>query len=148
MIVESIKSFEKLRNFHPGFDKVHDFIKANDLTSLPAGLFEIEERRIYGEIFQVEEEELKNEPLEVHDAYIEIYIVLEGDITFGYRDRIMCDEKDLSYDEIGDVAYVGSDPAVYLLTAPMNLIICFPKDAHNIVLVEERVKYLKLRVKV
>ena len=148
MILESVKSFERLRNFHLGFDRVHDYIKSNDLYSLPVGLFEIDGRRIYGEVCRFEGAEAGGASLEVHDAYIEIYIVLEGDITFGYRDRVMCDDADVVYDEIGDMARIPCDPAVYMVTTPGNMLICFPKDAHNIVMAEGIAKYLKFRIKV
>jgi len=148
MILESVKSFERLRNFHSGFDKIHDFIKNNDLKSLPTGLIEIDSRKVYCEIYRVNMQESENSSLEVHDAFIEIYIVLEGGMTFGYRDRVMCDDTGVVYDDSGDVAYLPSEPSVYLVVAPDNLIICFPKDAHCIVGDEGVVKYVRFRTKV
>lgn len=148
MILESIKSFEKLRNFHPGFDKIHDFIKNNDLCSLPVGAFDIDGRIIYGEVFQMGTEGIEKLPLEVHDAHIEAYIVLKGNAIVGYCDRVICDDNNASYDANEDVAYIDSDPEVFLVIAPGNMIICFPQDAHNLIVAEDIIKYIRFRIKI
>ena len=47
MILDSIKSFEKYVNLHASFGKVLEFIRKNDLHTLPEGKHVIEEDNIW-----------------------------------------------------------------------------------------------------
>ena len=87
MILDSLKSFEKYTNLHASFGKVLDFIRKNDLHTLPEGKHVIEEDNIWCTISTARCNDESESPLEVHDSFIDIHIVLEGTEIIGFRDR-------------------------------------------------------------
>ena len=47
MILDSLKSFEKYQTLQDGFDKVYQFIRKNNLSTLEAGTYEIDGKRVW-----------------------------------------------------------------------------------------------------
>ena len=102
MILDSLKSFERYITLHERFGKVYEFIKSHDLHSLEDGKHVIEEDNIWCTVSTSEARE--DAPLEVHDSFIDIHIVLEGTEIMGFRDRSGCLGVGVSYDEASDTA--------------------------------------------
>lgn len=132
MILDSVKSFEKYKTLVPGFDKIYDFIRKNNLNELCEGRHEIDGNRIYctiaaGELKGVEPE---NCPLEIHDSYIDIHILIDGSETIGFKDRCLCDDSAAKYDSDNDIAFLPDTPDNYVSLGTNNFIVVFPSDAH------------------
>lgn len=132
MILDSVKSFEKYRTLVPGFDKVYDFIRKNNLNELEEGRHEIDGNRIYctiaaGELKGIE---LKDCPLEIHDSYIDIHFLIDGSETIGLKDRCLCDDSATKYDSDNDIAFLPDAPDNYVSLGTGNFIVVFPSDAH------------------
>ena len=130
MIIDSVKSFERYTTLHASFGKVLEFIKKNDLHSLAEGKHVIEENNIWCTVSSQTAKELQDAPLEVHDSFIDIHIVLEGNEIIGFRDRAKCMGMDVKYDETADIAYLNEKPEAYISYGDDNFVICFPQDCH------------------
>lgn len=131
MILDSLKSFERYVELHKSFGKVYTFIKGNDLHGLAEGKHNIEENNIWCTIVSAEGKGLENcTPLEVHDSFMDIHVVLEGTETMGFRDRAKCVGIEAKYDEAKDVAILAEEPEAFISYSDDNMVICFPQDAH------------------
>ena len=132
MILDSVKSFEKYKDMLPGFDKVYEFIRKNDLSKLEEGRYEIDGNKVYCTIASGELKgfDLEKCPLEIHDSYIDIHVLLEGTESFGLKDRMVCNDKEAKYDEPNDIAFLPDEPDSYLTLGVNNLVILYPSDAH------------------
>ena len=133
MIIDSVKSFEKYKILVPGFDKVYDFLRGNKLQELEEGKHEIDGKNVYCTVYSGELKDLGEAPLEVHDSYIDIHVVIEGAETIGIKDRALCNDQGLNvkYKEEEDLAYLNDDqPENYVSLGENNLAIIFPADAH------------------
>ncbi len=128
MILDSLKSFERYITLHERFGKVYEFIKSHDLHSLEDGKHVIEEDNIWCTVSTSEARE--DAPLEVHDSFIDIHIVLEGTEIMGFRDRSGCLGVGVSYDEASDTALMKESPEAYISYSGDNFVICFPQDSH------------------
>lgn len=128
MILDSLKSFERYITLHKRFGKVYEFIKSHDLHSLEDGKHVIEEDNIWCTVSTSEARE--DAPLEVHDSFIDIHIVLEGTEIMGFRDRSGCLGVGVSYDEASDTALMKESPEAYISYSDDNFVICFPQDSH------------------
>jgi biofilm protein TabA len=76
MILDSLKSFEKYQSLQEGFDKVYQFIRKNDLQTLPVGTYEIDGKRVYCDIVEGELKNIEDAKMEIHDSYIDIHVLL------------------------------------------------------------------------
>ncbi len=149
MIIDSIKSFERYLNLHEGFAKVHEFLKTNDLKKLEEGNHVIEENNIWCSITKTECKGLDNAtPLEAHDSFIDIHIVIDGGELIGFRDRAKCDCTDVKYDEANDVAIMHDEPEVYVSNFGGNFVMCFPQDCHAPLMGEGPVTKAVIKVRV
>ena len=130
MILDSLRSFERYTTLHPSFGKVHEFIRSHDLHSLPEGRHVIEEGNVWCTISVNKAKEIENAPLEVHDTFIDIHVILEGTEIIGFRDRSKCLGIDVKYDEANDIAFLKEQPEAYISYSDDNFVICFPQDCH------------------
>lgn len=131
MIIDSLISFEKYISLHQSFEKVYNYLKENDLKSLPVGRHPIEEGNIWIKVSENQGRGVEDlPPVEVHDSFIDIHIVISGVETIGFVDRTKCLGKDVEYDEKEDVAYLKEAPEVFVSYPENNFVICFPKDGH------------------
>ena len=149
MIVDSLKSFEKYITLHKSFDKVYEFLKSKTLNTLEEGNHIIEKGNIWCEITSYPQREINDSPrLEVHDSFIDIYVVLQGIEIMGFSDRAKCSGEGVEYNENSDVAYLNEFPEVYINYSEGNFVICFPQDAHAPLLGDEPVKLALIKVRV
>ncbi len=151
MILDSVKSFEKYKTLVPGFDKVYEFIRGNNLLELEEGRHEIDGQNVYCTIFKGDLKSYDECPLEVHDSYIDIHVVLEGVETIGFKDRCLCDDQgvNVKYKEENDIAFLNDDePENFLSLGAGNLAIIFPTDAHAPLMGEGEIKKAVFKVMV
>ena len=97
MILDSLKSFEKYVNLHASFGKVLEFIRKNDLHTLSEGKHVIEEDNIWCTVSTAQCKDESESPIEVHDSFIDIHVVLEGTEIIGFRDRAKCMGVNVDY---------------------------------------------------
>ena len=130
MILDSLKSFEKYQTLQDGFDKVYQFIRKNNLSTLEAGTYEIDGKRVWCTVSEGELKDVEEAKLEIHDSYIDIHVLLEGSETIGLKDRSKCNTDNTKYQEADDIAFLEEEPENYVVMGVNNLAIIFPADAH------------------
>lgn len=150
MIIDSIRSFERYKSLQKGFDKVYEYIRQNNLNELSLGNHPIVENDVWCTISEQEGRDLSNNPqMEVHDSFVDIHILLEGDETIGYKDRARCENLQMAqYNEAQDIALFDELPEVFISCSPDNFIICFPYDAHTPLLGNGKIKKAVFKVRV
>ena len=147
MIIDSLKGFEKYKRLHERFEAVFSYLRKTDFSKMAPGEYEIDGRNIYCKIEDAEARGFDDIKLEMHDVYIDIHILIEGNETIGFRDRSRCVGEYQNYDEINDIAFAREEPEVYVNLGPDNLVICFPSDTHAPMLGEDRIRKAVIKVK-
>lgn len=131
MIIDSLNGLERYCFIHKSFDKVYKFLKSHDLDTMAVGRYEIEGDAIYASVSEGEGREPENAPLEAHDSYIDIQILISGDETMGWKDRSACNDTDVEYNAEKDIVFFDNDtPDVYFTLNPKHMVVFFPHDAH------------------
>lgn len=149
MIIDSIESFEKYLNLHKDFQKVYDFMNENILYSLEARQYSIVKDDVWCTIWEGEGKGFDDVPkLEIHDSFIDVHVLLEGQETIAFTDRVKCSTDDVKYDQEKDIAFLEDAPEVYVNYGVNNFVICFPKDAHAPLIGEGKIKKAIFKVRV
>lgn len=148
MIVDSIRGFEKYKGLHERFGKVFEFLRKSDLGAMEPGEYEIDGKDVYCKIECADARPLEEMKLEMHDVYIDIHVLIEGNETIGFRDRALCSDSNISYDEGRDIAFPEEEPEVFVNLGEGNLVICFPSDAHAPLLGEGKIRKAVIKVRV
>jgi YhcH/YjgK/YiaL family protein len=146
MIVDSLKGFERYLSFHPRFTKAYEFLIKNDLASLEPGKHSIMGKEIYCTVWEGEGKGMDIPKLEVHDSYIDIHHLLEGNEVIGHRDRSRCAGDNMPYDNEKDIAFLEEVPENFINLSPGNVAIIFPHDAHAPLIGEGFIRKIVIKV--
>lgn len=131
MIIDSINSFERYKDLHDGFNDVYQFIKNNNIYELAEGKYTVVEGKVSCSIWQGDGCGVDEFPkLEAHDSVIDLHILLEGNETIGFKDRMGCNGEKAEYKEIEDLILFEETPEVFINLSPSNFAIFYPKDTH------------------
>jgi YhcH/YjgK/YiaL family protein len=148
MIIDSVKGFERYTRLHPLFEKVFEFMRKQGFEELAPGRYEIEGNNLYCNVWEGDGKGMELPRPEVHDSYIDIQVLIEGNETIGHRDRGRCNDENISYDDMKDIAFMKEDPEVFVSLAPGYFAILYPHDAHSPLIGSGKIKKAIFKVKI
>lgn len=131
MIIDSIKGFERYIKLHPSFEKAFAFMRKKGFMELEEGRYEIDGSKMWCTVWKGEGNGMEIPKLEVHDTYIDIHVLMEGEETIGIRDRGRCNDENISYDNEKDIAYLEEQPETFISLSQGYLAVIYPHDAHS-----------------
>jgi YhcH/YjgK/YiaL family protein len=147
MIIDSLTGLERYFSLNPHFEKVYKFLRSQPIDELADGRYDIDGDNAYMTVSTHEGKNPEEVLLEVHDSYIDIQLPLEGIETFGWRDRMYCEEIAQPYNEAEDITCFAEEAAAFFTVAPPNLVIFFPTDAHAPLIGNGTLKKIVVKVK-
>ncbi|MDR1056937.1 MAG: YhcH/YjgK/YiaL family protein [Prevotellaceae bacterium] len=147
MIIDSLNGLERYWFAHKNFEKVYRFLKSHDLTRMEEGRYKIDGDTIYAIVSQDEGRQPEEAPLEAHDSYIDIQVLIEGDETMGWKDRSACNDETANYNTESDIVFFEDMPSVYFTLEPMHAVVFFPHDAHSPMIGNGTIKKIVVKVK-
>jgi len=131
MIAASLKNIIKQAAQPPGIKKALEFLRRNDLLTLPDGKFEIDGERVFALVQRYTTTPAAKPEFEYHRKYIDVQYVAQGVEAIGWAPLVRMavteaydPEKDACFGTVPD----GGWSAVVLL--PGELVILYPEDAH------------------
>ncbi|MCD8071662.1 MAG: YhcH/YjgK/YiaL family protein [Alistipes sp.] len=130
MILDHIDKVGLYKHLHPLFEEAFRFLLTTDLAALPPGKYPIAGDGLLAILSRENLRAVADAPLEAHDKYIDIQLVLEGEETYGWAPRQECTEPRGVMDTAKDILFFD-DPytATYSIAAGCFSIF-FPTDAH------------------
>jgi YhcH/YjgK/YiaL family protein len=147
MILDNMMNCKKYEALNRNFEKAFEFLKREDLGTLPVGKYEIHGENVFAMVQEYETKDLENAKYEAHRKYIDIQYLIEGTENMGYAaiDKL---EVFSPYSEENDFMLLTGKPRLILLNEG-EFFILFPEDAHMPgVFYKERRKVKKVVVKV
>ncbi|MDR0692783.1 MAG: YhcH/YjgK/YiaL family protein [Prevotellaceae bacterium] len=148
MIIDSLLSLERYFSMHPGFEKAYRFLRRQPLEQLIEGRHVIDGDNVYATVSEGPGKALEAAKLEVHDAYIDIQVLIKGQETMGWRDRRHCKILNAAYDEKLDMALYDDEPDVFFTLEPEHIVIFFPYDAHAPMIGDGVIRKIIVKVKI
>lgn len=86
-------------------------------------------------------------PLEAHNEYIDIQIVMYGNETYGVADRNVCKNSKGGYDIKRDIEFYDDNFYNIIKLAIADFVIFFPEDAHAPLIGHGKVKKAIFKIK-
>lgn len=129
MILSSILDFERYEHLHPAFPRVGRFLRETDLDALPEGRLDLEGDDLFvlaspGAVTRAQGR------LEIHRAYIDVQVVLEGLDTMGWCPLEHCHLPEGPYDAARDLQFFLDPPVAHVPVPAGDVAVFFPEDAH------------------
>lgn len=147
MIVDNISSCNEYAKMNERFALAFDFIKNNDLNTLPAGRYEVDGDKVY--VMVVEDVALKTKEvaaLEVHNKYIDIQLPISCNEAYGWMARTDCKTIKTELNEAKDIMFYADSAVNYIDVKPGEFVIFFPQDAHAPLVGEGKIKKCVIKV--
>lgn len=126
MIYDLLENIGRYRGICPNLDTAIRFLMDTDLNTLPTGKTEIDGERVYLQIMDAVTHELTEDSYEIHRAYMDIQIDLDG-----------CEVIGTALDQVTPVGEYSPDFQAVRAKAdasctmgPGRFIICMPCEAH------------------
>jgi biofilm protein TabA len=130
VILDTLKNADCYAALHTGFAAAFDFLKNQDLATLPAGRCDVLGNRVFAIVGRDQGKGRDKARLEAHRQYIDIQFVVSGDEWIGWRDLKTCRETGLGYDEQKEIEFYTAAPVKWFRVPPGSFAIFFPDDVH------------------
>lgn len=147
MIIDSLNGLERYWFAHKNIDKVYQFLKSHNLERMEEGRHDIDGDNIYAIVSKEDARQAEDAPLEAHDSYIDVQVLIEGDETMGWKDRSTCNDETATYDPDNDIVIFEDMPDVYFTLEPKHVAIFFPHDAHAPLIGNGNIKKIVVKIK-
>ena len=130
MILDSLKNSALYHSLNPRLERAFSLIASTDWTGMEPGVHELDGRDIFVNVMDVDLKRRPDAKLEVHDAYIDIQVLVAGtEESFGWSER-----KDLrqplgTFDTQKDIQFFDDEPQTYCSCVPASSRCCCPRTA-------------------
>ncbi|MEW6501319.1 MAG: YhcH/YjgK/YiaL family protein [Thermodesulfobacteriota bacterium] len=130
MILDVLENAHRYTPLHPLFAKAFAFLARPDLRELALGKYEIDGDRVYAMVDKGTGRAREEAPLEAHEKYIDIQLVLAGTDTMGWKATSRCTRPTKEYNRAKDIRFFADAPDAWVAVHPGAFVIFFPEDAH------------------
>lgn len=148
MILDSLKNSARYYSIHPRLERAFSLIASTDWTKMEPGTHELDGRDIFVNVMDISLKRKPDAKLEVHDAYMDIQVLITGrEEAFGWSER-----KDLSkplgaFDTAMDIRFYDDEPQTYYTLRPGQFTLLFPEDGHAPMVGEGDVRKIIVKVR-
>lgn len=129
------------------FPRLFEYVKTHDLLHAPLGRIEIDGDHLFINNVNPACVSQAEQPLEVHRAYIDVHILLEGAERIGWKALEDVTDEKQPYAEEGDCALYGDAPSVFVDLKPHEFLIVYPEDPHAPLIGTGKIRKLIAKVK-
>ncbi len=131
MILDSLKNAPLYYEVAPRLKQAFELIASTDWSSLEAGVHELDGRDIFVNVMELNLKTKSDAKLEVHNEYIDIQILLEGEEEiFGWSERCNLKEPLAEFDAEKDVQFFDDKAQTFYALRPNQFTILLPEDGH------------------
>jgi len=149
MIIDTLANAPKYFSLHPLFAKAFDYIKQNDVASLPDGVSEISEGlKVIVNTGNGKTSETSLAKFECHDKNIDIQLCVKGLETIAWKPREKCVTQNGAYNPEKDVRFFSDAPDMYFQLTDGQFGIFYPEDVHAPMIGEGEIKKVVFKVKI
>ncbi|MFR9650138.1 MAG: YhcH/YjgK/YiaL family protein [Rikenellaceae bacterium] len=149
MIFDSLKNAEQYYSIAPRLKAAFEFIKSTDLLSYEPGRYEIDGDDIFVNIAHRELKKAEDAKLEVHNDYIDIQMMIEGDVeSYGWSPRSDMTQPVGEFDAVKDIQFFEDKAQMYYTLKVGQFCIMLPEDAHAPMVGEGFAKRAIFKVKI
>jgi YhcH/YjgK/YiaL family protein len=131
MIFSSIYSKDDTTIYPKAIQRAIEYLKTNDFASMEPGVYEIQGKEMYAQVFDVQTEPAENKKPEVHEKYIDVQFLVSGRERLGITPDTGSYEVDQRLDERDLIFYKKVENEGFIEARPGCFCIFFPGDVHR-----------------
>lgn len=148
MILDSLKNSALYYSLNPRLEKAFGYIASTDWEQIEPGIHELDGKDIYVNVMEPELKKPVDAKLEIHDAYLDIQVLVRGEReTFGWSERADLIKPLGDFDAEKDIRLFDDEPQTYYTLRPGQFTILLPEDGHAPMVGEGRVRKIIVKVR-
>lgn len=149
MIFSSIHTCDTYTEYPEVIRKVIDYLKSNDFVNMEPGVYEIQGKDIYAQVFDAETGSVEEKRPESHKNYLDVQFLASGEEKLGFTTLKDEYEVDEYFEERDLIFYKKVENEGFVSAVPGCFTIFFPSDVHRpAVAVDKPMTVRKVVVKV
>ena len=146
MILDTLDRLDKYGFISPMMDKVLDFFRKTDLSTLAPGRIDLQGDDLFVNVNRQGAQTRNEVPIEAHREYIDIQVPISSDEEMGFISAPFMPAPSKEYDSDRDVAFYPGLCDTYLNVRKGMFVVFFPGEGHAPAITEDGI--LKLIVKI
>lgn len=149
MIFSSIHSNDDYKAYPAVIRRVIDYLKSNDFVAMEPGVYDLEGKDIYVQVFDAETGPVEEKRPESHEKYLDIQFLASGEEKLGFTPNTGAYEVAERIEERDLIFYKSVEHEGFVNAVPGCFTVFFPHDIHRpAVAVSEPMTVRKVVVKV
>lgn len=149
MIFSSIHTCDNYAEYPEVIRKVIDYLKSNDFVNMEPGVYEIQGKDIYAQVFDAETGSVEEKRPESHKNYLDVQFLASGEEKLGFTPLKYEYEVDEYFEERDLIFYKKVENEGFVHATPGCFTVFFPSDVHRpAVAVDKPMTVRKVVVKV
>ncbi len=149
MIFSSIYAKQTSVNYPKAIQTAIDYLKSHDFVNMEPGVYEIQGKDIYAQVFDAQTESAEKLRPEVHEKYIDVQFLASGKEKLGFTPDTGKYEIDEKFPERDLIFYKKVENEGFIESRPGCYCMFFPEDVHRPAVISgESMKIRKVVVKV
>lgn len=146
MILDTLDRLECYGYISPMMDKVLDFFRKTDLTTLKPGRIDLQGDDLFVNVNRQDAQTRDEAPIEAHQEYIDIQVPISSDEEMGFISAPFMPAPSKAYNADRDVAFYPGLCDTYLNVRKGMFVVFFPGEGHAPAITRDGI--LKLIVKI
>lgn len=130
MIIDALHNYDTYQRLHPRFARAFGYLNETCLAQLPEGRTDIDGDEIFIMVSRGGLRRQEDTPIEVHNRYIDIQVVIAGTETYGWKGRAALTRPRGEFDAERDIRFFDDEPSVFYTLNAGQMSIFFPEDGH------------------
>lgn len=146
MVIDTLSNLGFYAPLNRRIASVEAYLRGTDLDALPDGKYAIDGDAVFMTLCHGDLRPAEEAPLEAHDRYMDIQIVLSGEETYGWRSREECSQPEGTYSAERDIVFFRDTHRTRFVLGRGGTALFFPGDAHAPLIGEGRVRKCIVKV--
>ncbi len=148
MVLDSLKNAPLYYSLSPRLKQAFELVAATDWNSVEAGRHDLDGNNIFVNVMDVDLKKPENAPLEVHNNYIDIQILIRGEKeAFGWSERCHLRKPQGEFNVEKDICFYDDVPQTYYTLIPGQFTILMPEDGHAPMVGEGKIRKIIVKVR-
>ena len=118
MIFSSIHTQDDYSNYPKAVQRAIEYLKSNDFTKMETGVYEIEGKLLYAQVFDAMTEPVSDRKPEVHEKYLDVQFLVTGREKLGFTPDTGNYEVDERFDERDLIFYKKVENEGFITSTP------------------------------
>ncbi len=148
MILTTLTQCKRVESLHSHFAQLFEYLRTHDLLQMPLGRIELDSDNLFINNVELQGAPAAEQALEVHEQYIDIHFLLEGEELIGWKSAEHLTTFSQLYDAENDIAFADGVPSNYIKLEVGDMLILYPEDAHAPAIGDGLIRKAIIKIKV